>query len=273
MPMPFKVGFIGVGNISQAIIRALIDSKTLSGNQIFGSNRSPGKLQKAVDHWGIQAFPTNEQVIEAADIIVLGVKPQDFSAAIDPISHSLDPKQIVISLAAGINLKSLKKRLPQGRIVRATLNTPSLIQQGVVAYLTAEADAGVVSVVEDLFSPLGIVQAMKDEEQFEALLVASSSGVGFVYEFMTYFQDWILERGIDEKSARQIVVETFRGAASLAMREPDVGLEDLQKRVTSKKGVTLAGLESMRELEIERALRYSFEKAALRNQELAKDNN
>lgn len=273
MPMPFKVGFIGVGNISQAIIRALVESKTLSGNQIFGSNRSPGKLQKAVDHWGIQSFPTNEQVIDAVDIVVLAVKPQDFASAIDPIAHSLDSKQIVISLAAGIDLKSLKKRLPQGRIVRATLNTPSLIQQGVVAYLTSDSDPGLVTVLEDLFSPLGIVQAMKDEEQFEALLVASSSGVGFVYEFMTYFEDWILERGIDEKVARQIVVETFRGAASLAHREPDVSLEDLQKRVTSKKGITLAGLESMRELEIERALRYSFEKAALRNQELAKDNN
>lgn len=271
MPMPFKVGFIGVGNISQALIKALVESKTLSGSQIYGSNRSPGKLQKAVDHWGIHGLPTNEEVIDAADIIVLAVKPQDFSAAIDPIANSITSKQIVISLAAGIDLKSLKKRLPEARIVRATLNTPSNIQQGVVAYMTASADPGVVSVVEDLFSSVGIVQAMKDEEQFESLLIASSSGVGFVYEFMMYFQDWIMERGIDEKAARQVVVETFRGAASLAQREPDVGLEELQRRVTSKKGITLAGLESMRELEIERALRYSFEKAALRNQELAKD--
>ncbi len=273
MPMPYKVGFIGVGNISQAIIKALVDTKTFSGHQIYASNRTPGKLQKAVDLWGIQAMPTNEEVIEASDIIILGVKPQDFASAIDPIASAINNKQIVISLAAGIDLKSLKKRLPQVRVVRATLNTPSVIQQGVVAYMASESDPGVVSVIEDLFAPLGNVHRMKDEEQFESLIIASSSGVGFVYEFMTYFQDWIMERGIDEKSARQIVVETFRGAASLAFREPDVGLEELQRRVTSKKGITLAGLESMRELEIERALRYSFEKAALRNQELAKDNN
>jgi len=87
---------------------------------------------------------------------------------------------------------------------------------------------------------------------------------------MMYFQDWIEERGFEPDVARKMVVETFLGAAKLAAVNPDQSLEDLQNKVTSKKGVTAAGLESMREFEIERALRYSFEKAALRNQELAK---
>jgi pyrroline-5-carboxylate reductase len=66
------------------------------------------------------------------------------------------------------------------------------------------------------------------------------------------------------------VVETFLGASLLASQQRDAPLEDLQTKVASKKGVTAAGLQSMRELEIERLLRYSFEKAFLRNQELAK---
>lgn len=273
MPIPYKVGFIGVGNIGQAIIRALVESKTLPGYQIFGANRSYGKLQKAADQWGIQAKQTNEEVIDEADVVILAVKPQDFVSAVDPIASSFTSQQLVISLAAGIDMKSLRKKFPQNRIARVTLNTPSLIQQGVVGFLLHQQDPSVTAIIEDLFSCLGMVQEMKDEEQFEALLVSSSSGVGFVYEFMTYFEEWILERGFEPKAAREIVVETFRGAATLAMREPDVSLVDLQRRVTSKKGVTLAGLESMRELEIERALRYSFEKAALRNQELAKEGN
>jgi len=125
-------------------------------------------------------------------------------------------------------------------------------------------------VIEDLFRPLGLVRETEDEMQFEALMVACSAGTGFVFELMSYFQEWIEERGFDPLDARRMIIETFAGASLLAAQQKDLTLEDLQQKVTSKKGVTAAGLESMRELEVERLLRYSFEKAALRNQELAK---
>lgn len=275
MSFPYKVGFIGVGHLAQAMIKALVETKTLSPSHIYASNRSPGKLQKAVESWGIQGAPTNEHVIDAADIVVLAVKPQDFGSAIDPFVSLFREKQVVISLAAGITLRDLQKKLPQCRVVRAIPNTPSVIHRGVIGYLMSakEKDSGLEALVEDLLNPLGAVLRVQDEEQLEALLVSCSSGTGFVFELMSYFNDWILERGFDETDARRMVVETFLGAAQLAAQSQDLSLEDLQDRVASKKGVTAAGLESMREFEIERALRYSFEKAALRNQELAKQSN
>jgi pyrroline-5-carboxylate reductase len=112
---------------------------------------------------------------------------------------------------------------------------------------------------------------MEDEDQFEAFTVSAASGTGFVYELMMYWQDWIEERGFEPEVARKMVVQTFLGAALLAEQSGNTPLEELQSKVTSKKGITAAGLQSMRELEIERALRYSFEKAALRNRELAKE--
>lgn len=272
MSFPYKVGFIGAGNMAQAMIKALVDTKTISPSNIFASNRSPGKLQKAVENWGITAAQINEQVIDACDIVVIAVKPQDFTSAIDPFVSSFRDKQIVVSLAAGLTLHDLQKKIPQSRVVRAMPNTPSVIQRGVIGYLMSdkEKDRGLQVIVEDLLSPLGAVFQCADEEQLEALMVSCSSGTGFVFEFMSYFHDWILERGFEEADARRMVVETFLGAAQLAAQNHDLGLEELQSRVTSKKGVTAAGLESMREFEIERALRYSFEKAALRNRELAK---
>ena len=60
-------------------------------------------------------------------------------------------------------------------------------------------------------------------------------------------------------------------SANFANQSPDSSIQDLQDRVVSKKGVTAAGLQSMRELEIERALRYSFEKAVLRDQDIARE--
>ncbi|PWU19081.1 MAG: pyrroline-5-carboxylate reductase [Bdellovibrio sp.] len=270
MVFPYKIGFIGVGNLAQAMIKTLLEKKVVAPNSIFASNRSPGKLQKAVDTWGIQAQTTNEQVVDASDIVILAVKPQDVSLAVDPIARAFRDKQLVISLAAGISLRTLGKKLPECRIVRAIPNIPSVIQKGVIGCVASVKDTALEAVVADIFSPMGMVIPVSDEDELEALMVSCSSGTGFVYELMMYFQDWIAEHGFEEHLARKMVVETFLGAALLASQSPDQSLEDLQNRVASKKGVTAAGLDSMREWEIERALRYAFEKAALRNQELAK---
>ena len=100
--------------------------------------------------------------------------------------------------------------------------------------------------------------------------MSCGSGPGFIFEVMQYWQEWVEEHGFEPDVARKMVVQTFLGAAELAAKSADMPLHDLQARVVSKKGVTAAGLQSMRELEIERALRYSFEKAVLRDQELAR---
>lgn len=271
LALPYKIGFIGVGNMAQAMIKGIIESKVVSPKAIFGTNRSQGKLQKAADFFGFQACRNNEELVEHADVIILATKPQDLSAAIDPISSTFHEGQIIISLAAGVTLRTLQKKLPQCRIVRLMPNTPSLINRGVLGYVCNKVDPALETVVEDICFPLGATFKVEDEEQFEALMISCASGTGFVYELMSYFQDWILERGFEPAVARKMVVETFLGASMLADQSQGLPLEDLLAKVTSKKGVTSAGLQSMRELEIERALRISFEKAALRNQELAKE--
>jgi pyrroline-5-carboxylate reductase len=272
MALHYKIGFIGTGNLSQAIIKGILENKVLLPHQIFASNRSPGKLQKVADQYGIQAKSTNEEVIDAADIVILSMKPQDLPAAIDPIASLFKDGQIVISLAAGITLKTLQKKLRNCRIVRLMPNTPSIISRGVLGFSTSDSSdqEALSTVVEDLFSTLGFVLGVEDEEQLETLTVSCASGTGFIFEIMTYWQMWIEEHGFEPEIARKMTVETFLGAALLAAESKDSSLEELLAKVTSKKGITSAGLESMRELEIERALRYSFEKAALRNQELAK---
>lgn len=271
MEVHYKIGFIGVGNMAQAILKGLIDSKVVSHKSIFATNRSEGKLQKTSEFFSINALSSNEELIDQADVVILAMKPQDLSAAIDPIASTFRPGQIVISLAAGVTLRTLEKKLPDCRIVRVMPNTPALINKGVTGYLTSQKDAGLETLVEDLFSPLGSVIKVDDESQLEALMVSCSSGIGFVYEMMMYMQDWVEERGFEPEVARKMIVDTFLGASLLAHQSGNTQLEELQQKVTSKKGVTAAGLQSMRELEIERTLRYSLEKAALRNQELAKE--
>ena len=261
-----------MGNMAQAIVNGLIESKVVEPRNIFASNRSPGKLQKAVDNWGINTCTTNEGVIDNCEIVVLAMKPQDLVRAIEPLARLFSPNQIVISLAAGIKMDTLGKYLPNCRLVRVAGNTPALIRKGVIGYFHKDDDEGLSAIIEDLFKPMGTIFKTTEEDHFDALIVGSSAGTGFVFELMSYFNDWIEEHGFPPDESRKMTVSTFLGAAMLAEKQSEYTIDELQSRVVSKKGVTASGLESMRELEIERALRISFEKAALRNQDLAKVN-
>ena len=219
---------------------------------------------------GINAVSNNEELFDECDIIVIGVKPQDFKATVENLQSFVMDHHIIISLAAGIRIDDIKRLLPQGKIVRAMPNTPIQIQRAVVGISMDREAQDVASTVEELFSSLGYVVPVEEGEMFEALMVACGSGTGFVYELMLYFQEWIQEHGFENDVARKMVVETFLGAAELAKFDSEMDIETLQQKVTSKKGVTAAGLESMRENELERGLRISFGKAILRDRELGK---
>jgi len=264
-----KVGFLGAGNMAQAMIKGLIEGG-LPAKNIYASNRSEGKLHKLAETYHINPVSSNDELVDKCDIIILAIKPQDLLSALEPVTRSFDEHKIVISIAAGIRMEKLERYVQGARLARVMPNTPSLIGRGVIGYLlNDDDDDGLEATVEDLFTPLGRVIHVGDEDQFEALMVSCSSGTGFVFEMMMYWQDWIEEHGFSPEEARLMTIETFVGASLLAAQARE-DVEDLQARVTSKKGVTAAGLQSMRELEIERALRYSFEKAVLRDQEISR---
>ena len=268
-----KIGFIGAGNMTQALIKGILEPQQIKNNQIYVSNRTPGKLIKLKELYsGLNAREFNEEIVDECDIIILAMKPQDLPAAVSEISEKFREEQIIISLAAGINIDALAKIIPEGRLARMMPNTPSLIGRGVIGLLTQNMDESGSDLIHDIFSSLGVMLDVETEDQFDALMVSCSSGTGFVFEMMMYWQDWIQERGFTEEESKQMTVETFLGASLLAAQSAGIDIEELQQRVTSKKGVTAAGLNSMRELEIERALRISFEKASMRSQEISRQN-
>ncbi len=266
----FKIGFIGAGHMSQALIKGLIESKLLKSDQIFASNRTPGKLLKLKDLYDITVFNLNEPIVEECDVVILATKPQDFPKAVEDISQHFREEQIIISLAAGISSDQLEKLIPRGRVIRIMPNTPALIGRGVIGMYSQSSDESADDLVQELFSSVGYVLKVETEDQFDALMVSCSSGTGFIFEMMMYWQDWIEERGFTTEESKKMTVETFLGASMLAAQSMGVDIEELQQRVTSRKGVTAAGLTAMRELEIERALRISFEKASMRSKEISK---
>lgn len=270
--MKEKIGFIGAGNMAQALIEGWLSKKLAEPDEIYVSNRTPGKVKKLTEQWGVHGCATNEEVVENSDVVILAMKPQDLDVAIEPIASVFSADQVVVSLAAGKTLKKLKKLLPQcAHLVRVMANTPAKVNRGAFGYCCQGSNLRVDMWMERMFKPLGFTIRLDEGEAFQAFAVATSAGVGFVYELMIYWQEWLEERGIEPETAKAMTVHTFLGASELALQSIPQSLDELQARVTSKKGITAAGLDSMRELEVERLLRYSFEKAAIRDQELSQD--
>lgn len=264
-------GFLGAGTMGQAIIRGLIDSQMIKAEQVFATVRTEGKRLRIEEEFGIQTFQSNEELVERCNVIFLGIKPQDVEEVLELLKNSIRADHTVISMAAGISLNSLQKAIRQTqRIVRIMPNTPVRFRSGVVGYCALTAEPGLEALIEAILSPLGQVVPVDEGDEFQALTVASGSGVGFVFELMIYWREWLEQYGFDQTTARQMTVQTFFGAAQLAASDEGLSLDDLQAKVVSKKGVTDAGLKSMRELEIDRALRISFEKAILRDTELGR---
>jgi pyrroline-5-carboxylate reductase len=264
-----KIGFIGAGNLAEAIIRSMLNAKKIKPEQIMASNRTSGRLDRLVKLYGITAAKNNEELVENSEIIFLATKPQDLYEALEPLNSVFDSTQILVSLAAGVRINALKRIVPQCKsIVRVMPNTPVQIGRAVVGYCMAPGIEYLEFKITELLEPLGYLVKVTEGDMLEGLTVACASGPGFIFELMEYWMEWLEEHGFEPKDARKMTVETFLGAALLAENSPDIQIDELQRKVVSKKGVTEAGLNSMRELELERGLRISFEKAAMREREL-----
>jgi len=260
--------------MTRTLVSGLVSKNIISSKNIFVSNRTAGKQEKLVSDFGVMGVATNEELVDSSDIIILAIKPKDIIEALEGLNRSFDKHHMLISLAAGVSLSQIKKHTAEvGDIVRVMPNTPLAIGHGVLGYCSISESESVDFLVEELFSEMSLVEKVSEGEMFDSLMVASSSGVGFVYELMIYWQEWLAEYGFEKESAKNITLKSFKGAIELAEAQKQLSFQDLQNRVATKKGVTAAGLDSMRELEVERALRYSFEKAILKNKEISKQFN
>jgi pyrroline-5-carboxylate reductase len=104
-----KIGFIGAGNMTQALVKGIVESKEIKPEHIIISNRTEGKLLKMAEQFQVQTRSHNQEVINECDVVILAMKPQDFSAALEGLTGQFSEHQIVISLAAGISFDSLEK--------------------------------------------------------------------------------------------------------------------------------------------------------------------
>ena len=94
-----KIGFIGAGNMTQTLVKGMVESKEIKPEHIIVSNRTEGKLIKLSEQFNVQTRSHNQEVIAECDVVIIAVKPQDFATALEGLTGQFNDNQIVISLA------------------------------------------------------------------------------------------------------------------------------------------------------------------------------
>lgn len=239
-----NIGFIGFGNMAQALARGFVSSGAVQPAQIGACARDRAKLQRNTEPQGFCALDDAAAVAEFADVVIVAVKPYQVEAVLAPVKELL-ARKIVVSVAAGINFDDYERILAPGtHHLSAIPNTPVSVSEGIIVCerrhsLTEEEWRS----VHELFSKIGLVLQMDT-----ALLGISSAvcgcGPAFVALFIEALGDAAVKHGIARpdayRMASQMIVGT--GKLQLATGQHPGAMKDA---VCSPGGTTIVGVAEL----------------------------
>lgn len=202
------------------------------------------------------------------DFVLLAVKPQN----IDEIMPHLKrfSGAVFISIIAGKTIAYFRKQLPNAVIIRTMPNLPALIGKGITAAVAGQKlEAKVKSAVIKLLEPCGKLIWLDDENLINSVTAISGSGPAYVFLFAQSLIEAGQELGLDEATAKELVLETIKGSIALAETSGD-NLVTLKENVTSKGGTTAAALEVLETGDaLKKLIKTASKQAKLRAEELA----
>ena len=264
-----NVTFIGGGNMASAMIGGLV-AQGWRPSSIRVVEIDAGARERLVRELKVAAQPALDAAAAAAECIVLAVKPQQLRGVAQALNaQGLLGSQLVISIAAGVRLADLGRWLGgYRRLVRVMPNTPALVRAG-ISGLFAEAVVAAEerARAEGILAAVGATVWLEREDDLDAITAVSGSGPAYVFHFAEALEQAGRELGLPAESARRLALETFAGAARLALASPDA-LATLRERVTSKGGTTERALASMGADRVKEAIIRAVHAAAARSREL-----
>ncbi|MBL3581179.1 pyrroline-5-carboxylate reductase [Oleidesulfovibrio alaskensis] len=233
------LGCIGCGNMGGAIMRGLAG---VEGLQLAGFNRSAPKVEALRDEIGLEPAPDAVALARRADIILLGVKPDQICDVIGQVRPVLDAGKVLVSIAAGVSLEAMRSAA-QGAapVVRVMPNTPAMVGRGIYGMclddpaLSAEA----ATAVRNLFAAIGKVIVLP-EQKFEAFTAVAGCGPAYVFHMMEAVIEAAVTVGFTRQQATEMVTELFSGSCALA-EQTGMHPSLLREMVTSPAGTTIAG--------------------------------
>lgn len=260
-----KIGFIGGGNMAEAIIKGMVEGGRWS---ILVSEPREERRRHLEQRYGVKTLYSSGEIVSSCNIIVLAIKPQDMETVLDEIGGLVTEEKAVVSIAAGITLSYLSTRLKTRRLIRVMPNTPALVQEGMTVLSLCECfpDRD-ISLVREIFMSIGKVIILP-EKYMDVVTALSGSGPAFIALFAEAMIEAGIRRGLGSDVAETLTIQTLLGTARLL--ESGIAPKRLREMVTSPGGTTAAGLEVFEKKGLMDIIITAIEAATKRAEELGR---
>jgi pyrroline-5-carboxylate reductase len=265
-----KVGFVGAGNMGEALIKGLTEASLVPAEAIYATDVRLERMRELDRQYGIQVASSNPELVRQADVVILAVKPQIIEPVLREIAAAVTRRKLVISIAAGVSIAKLRSGLGKdARLIRVMPNTPALVLEGVTAIAKSDGlEPGDLDTAGEIFSAVGRVVVL-DEELMDAVTGLSGSGPAYVAVVIESLADGGVRMGLDRITAMTLATQTVLGAAKLLL---ETGLHPgaLKDMVSSPGGTSIAGIAALEEGGIRTTFIKAVERATQRSRELGR---
>jgi len=263
-----KVLVIGAGNMGKTYMRSFLASRFIEPSGIYVLSRTieSASSVKEIPLDNLNIVPGD--YISLADIVILAVKPQDFTQLAAQIRPFISEEQLVLSIMAGIKTDIISKELSTPKVVRAMPNLPSQTGMGMTVFTaTPSIDRKELFILQNLINTTGKSVYVEEENMLDAATAVSGSGPAYVYFFMQAMIDSAQQMGFTLAQAELLVNQTFLGAV-LLHNQGELSCDEWVKKVASKGGTTEAALRVMKSREVKAGIKEALFAALSRSREL-----
>jgi pyrroline-5-carboxylate reductase len=265
------IGFIGAGNMAEALIKGVINAKLYAPENVLISDIRDERLRLLTEKYGVISCEGNDELAAKVETVVLSIKPQNMTDALESIKDSTGSEKLVISIAAGIKVADIAAVLGDIAIVRVMPNTPALIGEGAGALLANERAKPMLKKAVDIFSAVGKAVVVEDEDSIDAVTALSGSGPAYYFLLMEEMIKSGIRLGLPDDITKDLVLQTAKGAGLLAVEADKNGESPaiLRRKVTSPGGTTEAAIEVFKEGKISELISAAINRAYERSRELS----
>jgi pyrroline-5-carboxylate reductase len=263
-----KIGFIGVGNMGSAMLKGILSAGLASKDEVIASCRSEQSQKRVSDALGITVTLDNKAAADA-DVVFIAVKPAQVDEVASQIRETLHEEQLVISVAAGYDLKKLHFALgTDTHIIRTMPNTPAMVGEAMSALCTdmLVTDEEKEKALE-LFNSFGKAEFV-DEKLMDAVTGVSGSSPAFIYMIIEAMADAAVAEGMPRKQAYTFAAQSVLGSAKMVL-ETGKHPGELKDAVTSPGGTTIAGVAALEKDGMRAAMIDAVRTAAQRSREMS----
>ena len=203
-----KLGFIGCGNMANAMIAGIIGNGICKAEEIIGTAKSEASRVRVNKEFGIYMTEDNKEAAEKADVIVLSVKPQFYDAVIKEIKELITETQIIVTIAPGKTLEYLAGAFEKPvKLVRTMPNTPALVGEGITGVchndlVTKEE----LDYICNILSGFGMAQVLS-ENLMDVVVSVSGSSPAYVFMLIEAMADGAVADGMPRQQAYQFAAQ------------------------------------------------------------------